>query len=85
MLVDNSIVVLENIAKKREAGFAGLKAAIEGASEVAMPVLASTLATLVVLFPIVFLAGISKVLFSALALSVTFAMIGSYFCAMTSR
>jgi multidrug efflux pump subunit AcrB len=83
VLVDNSIVVLENIAKKREEGMAGMKAAIEGASEVSMPVLASTLSTLVVLFPIVFLSGISKVLFSALALSVTFAMVGSYFTAMT--
>lgn len=83
VLVDNSIVVLENIAKKQDSGFGGLKAAIEGASEVAMPVLASTLSTLVVLFPIVFLTGISKILFSALALSVTFAMIGSYLTAMT--
>jgi len=83
VLVDNSIVVLENIAKKREAGHGGLKAAMEGASEVAMPVMASTLSTLVVLFPVVFLGGVSKVLFSALALSVTFAMIGSYFTAMT--
>ena len=83
VLVDNSIVVLENISIKRAEGHDGLRAALEGASEVAMPVLASTLATLVVLFPIVFLAGISKILFSALALSVTFAMIGSYFTAMT--
>ncbi len=83
VLVDNSIVVLENISKKRQSGLSGLDAAMEGASEVAMPVLASTLSTLVVLFPIVFLSGISKVLFSALALSVTFAMIASYFIAMT--
>lgn len=83
VLVDNSIVVLENIASKRTEGASGLKAALEGASEVAMPVMASTLCTLVVLFPIVFLGGISKILFSALALSVTFAMVGSYFTAMT--
>ena len=83
VLVDNSIVVLENISKKREDGHSGMQAAIQGASEVAMPVLASTLCTLVVLFPIVFLTGISKILFSALALSVTFAMVGSYFTAMT--
>ncbi|MGZ3773412.1 MAG: efflux RND transporter permease subunit [Pseudobdellovibrionaceae bacterium] len=83
VLVDNSIVVLENISKKRENGLPGMRAAIEGASEVAMPVLASTLCTLVVLFPIVFLTGISKILFSALALAVTFAMVGSYFTAMS--
>lgn len=83
VLVDNSIVVLENIAKKREAGFGGYKAAMEGASEVSMPVLSATLCTLIVLFPVVFLTGISKILFSALALAVTFAMLGSYVCAMT--
>ena len=83
VLVDNSIVVLENIATKRGAGVPGLKASLEGASEVAMPVLASTLSTMVVLFPIVFLTGISKILFSALGLSVIFVMIGSYFSAMT--
>ena len=82
VLVDNSIVVLENISKKRETGLSGIGAAMEGASEVAMPVLSATLCTLVVLFPIVFLGGISKILFSALALSVTFAMIGSYFASM---
>lgn len=83
VLVDNSIVVLENITKKLEANIAPMPAALQGASEVAMPVLASTLATLVVLFPVVFLGGIVKVLFLALAKAVFFAMIGSYFAAMT--
>ena len=83
VLVDNSIVVLENISRQRQNGKAGMKAAIDGASEVAMPVLASTLATMVVLFPVVFLSGISKTLFTALAIAVCFAMVGSYFAAMT--
>lgn len=83
VLVDNSIVVLENISKKLEVGASSREAALTGASEVAMPVLASTLATLVVLFPVVFLTGIVKVLFLALAKAVVFAMIGSYFAAMT--
>lgn len=83
VLVDNSIVVLENISKKLEAGISVHHAALEGASEVAMPVLASTLATLIVLFPVVFLSGIVKILFSALAKSVMFVMVGSYFVAMT--
>lgn len=83
VLVDNSIVVLENIMIKRQNGMDARSAAAAGAREVAMPVLASTLSTLVVLFPVVFLGGISKVLFSALAKSVTFAMIGSYVTAMT--
>ena len=83
VLVDNSIVVLENISKKLEAGKNAMQAALEGASEVAMPVLSATLATLVVLFPVIFLTGIVKILFSALAKAVMFAMIGSYIAAMT--
>jgi multidrug efflux pump subunit AcrB len=83
VLVDNSIVVLENISKKLEMGRTPKQAALEGASEVAMPVLSSTLATLVVLFPVVFLTGIVKVLFAALAKSVMFAMISSFLIAMT--
>lgn len=83
VLVDNAIVVLENISKKLESDKSAYHAALEGASEVAMPVFASTLATLIVLFPVVFLSGIVKILFSALAISVMFAMIGSYFLSMT--
>ncbi|KTD69034.1 MULTISPECIES: efflux RND transporter permease subunit [Legionella] len=83
VLVDNSIVVLENISKKLERGRSPKQAALEGASEVAMPVLASTLATLVVLFPVIFLTGIVKILFAALAKSVMFAMISSFLIAMT--
>ena len=83
VLVDNSIVVLENISKKLESGSTAQKAALTGASEVAMPVLASTLATLIVLFPVIFLTGIVKILFLALAKAVMFVMIGSYVAAMT--
>ncbi len=83
VLVDNSIVVLENISKKLELGKSSRQAALEGAAEVAKPVLASTLATLIVLFPVVFLTGIVKILFSALAKSVMFVMVGSYLAAMT--
>jgi CzcA family heavy metal efflux pump len=82
VLVDNSIVVLENISKKLELGKSAYNAAFEGATEVAMPVFSATLSTLVVLFPTVFLTGIVKVLFSALAKSVMFAMIASYLIAM---
>jgi multidrug efflux pump subunit AcrB len=83
VLVDNSIVVLENISRKLEAGSSAHDAALDGASEVAMPVLSATLATLTVLFPVIFLSGIVKILFSALAKSVMFVMIGSYLIAMT--
>jgi len=83
VLVDNSIVVIENIAKKLETGLPAAQAAVEGGAEVAMPVLTSTVATLIVFFPIVFLSGVIKVLFLALAKAVIFAMVGSYFAAMT--
>ncbi len=83
VLLDNSIVVLENINKKIESGRSLKEAALEGASEVSMPVLASTLATLVVFFPVVFLTGIVNILFFALALAVIFAMVGSYLVGMT--
>lgn len=82
IIVDNSIVVLENINRKLEEGKPPRQAAIEGASEVATPVMAATLATLVVLFPVVFLTGISKILFAALAKAKVVALIGSYFSAM---
>jgi len=83
VLVDNSIVVIENIMNKLSRGVPPITASLDGAREVGMPVLASTLATLVVFFPVVFLSGIVKILFSALAKAVIFAMIGSYFAAMT--
>ncbi|MFI4936962.1 MAG: efflux RND transporter permease subunit [Candidatus Berkiellales bacterium] len=83
VLVDNSIVVLENISKKLDGGLSSVQSALQGASEVAMPVFTATLSTLVVLFPVVFLSGIVKILFSALAKSVFFVMVSSYFIAMT--
>ncbi|MFI5349177.1 MAG: efflux RND transporter permease subunit, partial [Elusimicrobiota bacterium] len=83
VLIDNSIVVIENVSKKLEMGLTPRRAAIEGGAEVAMPVLTSTISTLIVFFPIVFLTGVVKVLFLALAKAVIFAMIGSYFAAMT--
>jgi multidrug efflux pump subunit AcrB len=82
VLVDNSIVVIENISRKLDRGLSPFEAANQGVGEVALPVLASTISTLIVLFPVVLLGGISKILFSALALSITFAMIGSYYASM---
>jgi CzcA family heavy metal efflux pump len=82
VLVDNSIVVIENISRQLDLGHDPKRAAYEGASEVALPVLASTLATMVVFLPVIFLSGISKILFSALAMAVVFAMAGSYLASM---
>jgi multidrug efflux pump subunit AcrB len=82
-LIDNSVVVLENIFRHLEMGEAPLVAAERGGQEVALPVLAATLTTAVVFFPVTFLYGVSRFLFSALALSVVLSLFASYFVAMT--
>ena len=82
-LIDNSVVVLENIFCHLEAGEPPAIAAEKGGQEASQPVLASTLATVVVFFPVIFLYGVSRYLFSALALSVVFSLFASYFVAMT--
>ena len=82
-LIDNSVVVLENIFRHLEMGESAEVAAERGGREVALPVLAATLATVVVFFPVIFLYGVSKFLFMALALSVIFSLFASYLVAMT--
>ena len=83
LLVDNSIVVLENIDRHLKMGKNSFSAAKDAALEVASPVLASTLVIIVVFFPVLFLTGITKFLFSPLAITVTASMIGSYIFALT--
>ena len=82
-LINNSVVVLENIFRHLELGEPPEIAAERGGREVALPVLAATLATAVVFFPVVFLYGVSKFLFSALALAVVFSLFASYVVALT--
>src|SRR5262249_13180967 len=82
-LIDNSVVVLENIFRHLEMGEAPAVAAERGGQEVALPVLAATLTTVVVFFPVTFLYGVSKFLVSALALSVVLSLFASYFVAMS--
>ncbi len=82
-LIDNSVVVLENIYRHLEMGEAPRVAAEKGGNEVSLPVLASTLTTAVVFFPVTLLTGVSKFLFSAMALAVVVSLIVSYFVAMT--
>jgi len=82
-LIDNSVVVLENIYRHMEEGMPPVEAAQRGGQEVALPVLAATLTTAVVFFPVTFLYGVSRFLFSALALAVVIALFASYFVAMT--
>ncbi|MFQ5824895.1 MAG: efflux RND transporter permease subunit [bacterium] len=83
MLVDNSIVVLESIFRYREKGDRTIDAAQLGASEVGMAVTASTLTTIAVFFPLVFVKGIAGQLFRDQALTVTFSLLASLAVALT--
>src|SRR5579884_2982994 len=82
-LIDNSVVVLENIFRHLELGETPEVAAKKGGDEVALPVLAATFTTAVVFFPVVFLYGVSRFLFTALALAVVISLFASYAVAMT--
>ena len=82
-LIDNSVVVLENIFRHLELGETPENAAEIGGREVALPVLAATIATAIVFFPVLFLYGVSRYLFSALALSVVISLFASYVIALT--
>jgi HAE1 family hydrophobic/amphiphilic exporter-1 len=83
MLVDSAIVVLENIFRHREAGRPAEAAAVEGASEVALPIVASTLTTVAVFVPMVFLTGMSGILFQQLSYVIAFSLICSLLVALT--
>ncbi|MCC5912081.1 MAG: efflux RND transporter permease subunit [Clostridiaceae bacterium] len=83
MLVDNSIVVLENIYRFRQEGFSRVEAAKQGAAEVSMAVTASTITTVAVFLPIVFVDGITSMLFKELAMTVTFSLLASLFVSLT--
>jgi len=82
-LIDNSVIVLENIFRHLEMGEAPEVAAEKGGQEVALAVLAATITSAVVFFPVTFLYGVSRFLFSALALAVVLALFASYFVALT--
>jgi len=82
-LIDDSVVVLENIHRHIEMGEDPKVAAVKGANEVALAVLAIMLVAVIVFFPVTFLFGVSKFLFSALALGVVLALFASYFDAVT--
>src|SRR6266478_6178882 len=82
-LIDNSVIVLENIFRHLEMGESPEVAAEKGGSEVALAVLAATIATSIVFFPVVFLYGVSRFLFVALATAVILSLFASYMVAMT--
>ena len=82
-LIDNSVVVLENIFRHLEMGESPVEASVNGGKEVELAVLAATCSTSIVFFPVILLTGVSKYLFTALALAVVLAMFASYIVAMT--
>ena len=82
-VIDNSVISLENIYRHLEMGSSPAVAAEEGGAEVNLAVLAATLVDVVDFFPVVFLFGVSKFLFSALALSFCLALLASFVVAMT--
>jgi len=83
MLVDNSVVVIENIYRLRAKGANVIQAAVSGAGQVAGAVTASTLTTVCVFLPIVFVEGITKQLFTDLALTMTYALLASLIVSLT--
>lgn len=83
MLVDNSVVVLENIYRYRQEGHSRYDAAVKGTKEVAMAVTASTLTTIAVFLPIAFVQGVTSIMFRELALTVTFSLVSSLAVSLT--
>ncbi|RCX15448.1 HAE1 family hydrophobic/amphiphilic exporter-1 [Anaerobacterium chartisolvens] len=83
MMVDSSIVVLENIFRHRQSGETVINAAIKGAKEVGGAIIASTLTTVVVFVPIIFTEGMAAEIFKEMALTVTFSLLASLVVALT--
>ncbi len=83
MLVDNSIVVIENIYRLRMLGMPAKKAAVQGAKQMTGAIIASTFTTVCVFLPVVFTNGLARQLFSDLALTVTYSLIASLFIALS--
>lgn len=83
MLVDNSIVVIENIYRLRSEGVPPYRAAISGATQVGGAITASTLTTVCVFLPIVFVEGMTRQLFTDMALTITYSLLASLIVALT--
>jgi len=83
MMVDNSIVVLENIFRMKQGGTPTIKACTEGTKEVTGAIIASTVTTVIVFLPMLFVRGSSGIMFKQLALVVTFSLLCSLFVALT--
>ena len=83
MLVDNSVVVIENIYRLRSKGYSAVQAAVSGAKQVAGAIAASTLTTICVFLPIVFVEGITRQIFEDMALTITYSLLASLAVALT--
>lgn len=83
MLVDNSIVVIENIYRLRSLGLSPIKSAVSGASQVAGAITSSTLTTVCVFLPIVFVEGLTRQLFQDMALTIAYSLLASLIIALT--
>ena len=83
IVVDDSIVVLENIFRRRELGQSPDQAAIDGSVEVTAPIIASTLTTLVIFLPLLFVEGMTGLMFKQLSYVVSFSLICSLFVSPT--
>lgn len=83
MLVDNSVVVIENIYRLRGLGYSPIKAALNGAKQVAGAIASSTLTTICVFLPIVFVEGITRQLFVDMALTIAYSLLASLIVALT--
>ena len=83
MLVDNAIVVIENIFRLRREGVSAKKAAVAGTKEVAGAIVSSTLTTICVFSPIIFVKGITRQLFTDMALTITYSLVASLLIALS--
>lgn len=83
MLVDNSIVVIENIYRLRNEGMSSVESAVKGATQVAGAIFASTLTTICVFLPIVFTEGLSRQLFTDMGLTIAYSLLASLIVALT--
>lgn len=83
MVVDNSIVILENISRHREEGESRREGALYGSSEVALAVAASTYTTVVIFLPLIFVKGVIKILFTQFGVVLCVTILGSLFIAVT--
>ena len=84
MLVDNSVVVLENIHRLKEKGMPPVKAVVQGTQEMILAIFAATLTTIVVFLPIVFISKDIRILYMGLALTVIFSLIASFFVSISA-